>query len=387
MSVGESNYIIHRDANRFGGNQAHFLETSRTVVESGVSQIKKSIGENGNLQELFSTLLASFVEARRAIALSKHTPDAEYFGLKRINVIGMIESTPLSGVYGEYKDKILSLFEMTLNGSLPQEKTIKADRHLDRSCFFEVEAFSQQEIDRREWNDYIPLQKTDLPNYDKADKLHKTRIQIQQKEASNPIYAPDQQNLKLFNQNLKELKDSYSSFYQHLKMFEILGAIENEYRHAPQPPYNTYLFGKLRIEIDGRKVALSEYFIPTLRSNPIRSMRNYTAIIIHQDRFLIEDLLKEIAIVFERAIRSDSSKLEELKDRAALVRYLFAHAMPYVRGSAAIGEWFEKTIYRFHGYECTYNTRMMGDLEALTSLWSTFRKERYEGTIQLTKVV
>ncbi len=69
---------------------------------------------------------------------------------------------------------------------------------------------------------------------------------------------------------------------------------------------------------------------------------------------------------FEECVNSKGKDPETIKKNVAAFRYLFAHAMPYERGSAAIGEWFEKAIYKHCGYD--FSSGSSADLNALTSL-------------------
>lgn len=73
-----------------------------------------------------------------------------------------------------------------------------------------------------------------------------------------------------------------------------------------------------------------------------------------------------LADIFKACLDSDS--LTSLQKNIAIFRYLFAHACPYERGSAAVSEWIEKAIYLYKGYEVQYPEGYRIDLEAMTSL-------------------
>ena len=52
----------------------------------------------------------------------------------------------------------------------------------------------------------------------------------------------------------------------------------------------------------------------------------------------------------------------------ALSRYIFANAMCMHNGSAAVGEWFQETLYNHHGYTAVQTEADKAcDLEALTA--------------------
>jgi hypothetical protein len=90
-------------------------------------------------------------------------------------------------------------------------------------------------------------------------------------------------------------------------------------------------------------------------------------LILHQDIYLIEAMLKDLSKVFAELILWDGKDLQELKQKMGLFRYLFANAMPYIRGSAAIAEWYEHLIYKYHNVNFKYKTGVSIDCEALAT--------------------
>jgi hypothetical protein len=56
--------------------------------------------------------------------------------------------------------------------------------------------------------------------------------------------------------------------------------------------------------------------------------------------------------------------------------------MPFIRGSAAISEWFEMSLYGFHGFNVSYNNQKHINLEALVVPLSDFLKN-YASLIKL----
>ena len=60
--------------------------------------------------------------------------------------------------------------------------------------------------------------------------------------------------------------------------------------------------------------------------------------------------------------------------------------MPFARGSAAIGEWLEASIYHYHGFDGFHHkTTTLGDLEAITALSLSDFLNRYDETIDFGK--
>lgn len=59
--------------------------------------------------------------------------------------------------------------------------------------------------------------------------------------------------------------------------------------------------------------------------------------------------------------------------------------MPFERGSAAIEEWIEMIIYRYHQCELEYKSGISINMEALTLLMDKFI-EKYASMIKLTPI-
>ncbi|MBA2367590.1 MAG: hypothetical protein H0V82_01025 [Candidatus Protochlamydia sp.] len=129
-----------------------------------------------------------------------------------------------------------------------------------------------------------------------------------------------------------------------------------------------------RLQIDSSMYALSQ-FLTYMHfdgiHDPVERMKGRSPItIIHQDMFLIEGTLKNISRIFEKAVLWDSKTkdLSILLDEVGLLRYIFAHSMCLLNGSAAVGEWFEETLYNYHGYKVfQVEADKACDLEALTA--------------------
>jgi hypothetical protein len=129
-----------------------------------------------------------------------------------------------------------------------------------------------------------------------------------------------------------------------------------------------------RLEIDGKMCALSQ-FLTYMHfdgiHDPVEKMKGRSPItIIHQDLFLIEGSLKNISQIFEKAVlwNSNNEDLSILIDEVGLIRYIFANSMCCINGSAAIGEWYQETLFNHHGYQALQTEGDKAcDLEALTA--------------------
>ena len=106
-------------------------------------------------------------------------------------------------------------------------------------------------------------------------------------------------------------------------------------------------------------------------------------IIIHQSSDLSTDAIRDLSRLFERAIlwTGDEASLIQTVGR---LRHKFSHSILFNRGSAAIAEWVETAIYRYHGFEnFDYNKDKMVDLEALTAPDLEHFLENYPSMINL----
>jgi hypothetical protein len=130
-----------------------------------------------------------------------------------------------------------------------------------------------------------------------------------------------------------------------------------------------YVLTKVRCEINKKMYCLTQYLTRTYqdgRTDPVEQMRGVPVVALHHDRFLIQDTLKEIETIFQRAVlwNKETQDLKELTDDIGTMTYLFAHCMPFCRGSAAIGEWLQEAIYTSHGLEINSTGY---DLKAISS--------------------
>jgi hypothetical protein len=119
-------------------------------------------------------------------------------------------------------------------------------------------------------------------------------------------------------------------------------------------------------------------------------MSDLPIMILHQDLYLMEDTLSDIDTIFQRAVTWDkqTQDINELINDVGSIRYLLAHSMPYIRGSAAIAEWLEESIYKSHDLNMQRVPGKSSDLEAFASpTLDTFMNEKYTSTIELSPIV
>jgi hypothetical protein len=133
--------------------------------------------------------------------------------------------------------------------------------------------------------------------------------------------------------------------------------------------------------VQGKLYAVTQYLTWLYRdfvTHPVdRMLECSTVMVLHQDNFLIDDTLKEIALIFAKAVLANQENQSDLEQNTGLLRHYFANNMPCERGSASIGEMFEGSIYGARDLEVHYNPKKQIDLEALTSPLLSLFMENY----------
>ena len=148
--------------------------------------------------------------------------------------------------------------------------------------------------------------------------------------------------------------------------------------------YDNTFYVEESLEKDGQIHATSKYYVGVSNedlsgSSEKKSSKDPLVVIYHQESDDAVPMMREVvASAFKECIDSKGKDPQVIKEKLAIFRYLFAHATPYMRGSAAVGEWFEKAIYKHCGYDFEYKLplsssgevtgRPTADLDVLTSL-------------------
>ena len=147
------------------------------------------------------------------------------------------------------------------------------------------------------------------------------------------------------------------------------------------------------LEKRGTHYPLSQYFIfidkSKLEESSIDFDRNVILTILHQSPKFSESSTEELNTYFIRCVHSQTQ--QELKGHVAMFRYLFAHAAPYSRGSAMVGELLEKAIYQYHNYKVHYGIesstrRSLADLDALLAFTLQDYMQIYLSKVTLEKI-
>lgn len=381
------NYIYEQNPNKFGGNQEDYLKQSEIAVKNTIYKIQATVSKNeeNGLEQLFHSVLADLAEQRSKIAISHKTKDGEKFGIRRDNGVfpHIIDETPLDCEYLKYG-------KITLEEMGKVMKELKHDKYkfeeysrtvettcLGRKSKFVCQIYENSELIKNKWIKEITLQECKDIGIDLKDIP---------KESIDPITGGvTPKDLSL----LKTIKEKSPTHYQREKMVAAIKALNADYPSPiaikrPEGSANfigdqsnlksLFALGKCYLEVNGKNYLLSQYLTWLYRDHqqdPIDRMVKCSKVtVIHQDCFLIKDMLDDIAKLFANAIRWERDKhlVSDLKDRVGLLRFELAHTMPFHRGSEAIAGWLEKAIYEYHGFELNYVKGTMGDLEAFSSL-------------------
>lgn len=373
-----SSYLDDRDPTKYGGQQKEYLAKSEQAIRNTVRMIRSGVESQARLTDLFFKILQELCQARQKIAQESATEDAHEFGSLRTALEpSRLFATGLHHPYKEYNKVFMAQLQKMMSAMRHDLQTFtdrtrrNEERVLGRLCSFEVEVLDGPELAKRKWIELV-----DSEDLQRALKTDKSADEI------------------LNDRDLmKSLKDKHPELYKQATMSMCLTHLVTQYP-APKiissngrPVYDLssdrandnlkslYVLGTLRLEMEGKLYAMSRYLTwmyQDTETDPIDQMAvRSTALIMHQDYFLIDPTLREISKMFEKAVlwnpRSDS--LPELKNRVALFRFTYAHCMPSARGDGAIGDWLELALYYFHGFHKTrFNSAKLPCFEPLASI-------------------
>jgi hypothetical protein len=204
---------------------------------------------------------------------------------------------------------------------------------------------------------------------------------IQNALKSNVISETDYvQMLSVFS---KEEQDYFEDFYKNDKS-KIAKYCATKLDKGAR---NAFVVAKVYLEIGDERIVAAQY-LTWLHSNygedPLKRMKQKSVVwISHLSYSLIPKVLQDIASIFCKAVLC--YELEALIPLMGEFRFKFALACPFERGSAAIGEWFEKAIYLFKGYELSYKNVMI-DLKVFETPALPVFLEKYPNYIELKKL-
>jgi hypothetical protein len=372
------NYLIERDPNRFGGKQEEYIQETKLIINNFEKSISECIKSEKSLTELFYNKLKEFGEKRQEIAIKQNVIQSEdaRFGVLRTEKCDFM-NTPLAEPYSEYNARLLGDIQKQL---LEKKQKKEFPAVLDRSSSIEYSILKNNESDQWEYQ---------FHSYESYKKLCATlSLPPESIEVANNHLASIFQDKELIRTlKTKDLK-TYIKLKNAINVRFLKSTIEDQKRDWSS---NVWILFTLRAQVNNKMYGLTQYITwtePHTHSNfsdltPKGNKWDRTVVLLHQDPYLVDDMLKEISLLFKQAIETNKGDLKVLKERVALFDYLLGHTMPYERGTAAIAEWFEKSIYGYHGFDLSYVKGKMVNLEALTLPLKTFI-DTYDTTVEVT---
>jgi len=374
-----STYLVGRDPNKYGGHQQSYLQQVDSIVEETAAAFHTAVEGKKDLEELFHETLATLGANRHDMAVAHKTKNADLFGIRRDQepFASPAVITPLHHPYDEYNERLLPILQ----------------KHL-RTMKHTLYEFEQKELKIEEtclgraWSmEFAILSHEDMTKWGfsfNSESYQRLCTLCAIPPSQEPLESSHFSELVVNKTAMQNLKKASPEDYKRLKIAIAILEIREIYKKERK---SDWVLVTVRSEIDGKMYALSQYLTWLNRNfeeDPVENMTNRSIIsIIHQDPFLIEPMLKDIAKIFKKAIEWKDGNIKTLKEDVELLDCELHHAMPFKRGSAAVSEWLEKAIYRYHEFNLTYNPKKMVNLEALTSSFNQF-VENYDSMIELT---
>lgn len=379
-----SAYVVSRQPNKYGGQQKEYEEqVERKEIPETVAKIRQAVDESRDIEILFHDILSTLASDRQDLATSHETEEANLFGLRRdqedfaVSFGTML--TPIGGAYHEYNQQWLPRIQEQLRKINPHSGLFQKITQrfafgecLDRKDSMELLIFKDSELTFLEF---------DYSDYLRLCELSKVPVQVSRENYSQV----DLSRLCKDRHAMERLKKASLKDYTLLKLKTTARRLRQLF---PKSFRSHWSLVTMRLSVNGTIRPLSQYItwmcVDPMKDAIDRMTRESITMIIHQDPFLIKDMLQDVARVFKEAIlwNPNTDDVKTLKDRVALITYELSHAMPFYRGSAAIAEWIEMAIYQYHGFTLRYLPEKLVNLEALTLPLHEFM-QKYDSLIEL----
>ena len=362
IQFSPSTFIIDNDVTHFfkKSMQDDYKKKSSVAIEKGLKKVELCEKSHEMLSALFFELLADFGHARKDIAESHNIDDQNAFGERREPFSGHC-TTCLDDVYKPFNTRVIKKFRLLLDpyGAQLESRTHEKIKVIENSIFqghgssFEVEIFDEDEV--------ANLKNIEPFNF--PEELSAENLEMRRKAFES-----------FYNQNYD--KATQIELYSHIK------TLHKKYPYLQKSAYGRlvqndenlksfYALGTVRFTVDAKPTVVSQYLLWMHRdgiTHPLSRMQRHTiCTIIHQPSFLVEPTLKEVSLLFAKAILWDKEHLNKLKEYVGLFRAYFTHACCFCRGSASIGEYFETLLYGYHGFRLEYSNETLVDLEAFAA--------------------
>ena len=363
--------------------QANFIQQTDHIVREATNRLHNAVESKRNLIDVFYEELALLGDQRNQIAVERESKNADLFGIRRdltTSFAGPCAITSLCRPYDTYNQRLLPVLQQHLSTMrhTPRvfqqtELRIPSESCMNRKTFMDIQIFTYENQAAFVLNSTL----------EECQRLHS----IYSSEPFDTTISPTDffLNLTSNKEALQQIKRVSIEDYKKIKLLLAMSYMKRKFEGRK----SDWVLVTTRTEVNGKMYALSQYITWMNRDfqhDPVEQM-TYNSIItlLHQDPFLIVDMLEDIAKLFKQVIEWDGIDRQELINHVALLQYEFAHAMPFKRGSAAISEWLEMIIYRYHGFSLNYTQSTKVNLEALTQPLKQFI-EQYPSLIVLEEI-
>lgn len=361
----------------------------------------------------FRDIIAELAETRRKIAEQEGTPNASLFGTSICDTMdeGTYSFTPLVQAYQNVAERaIKDLAEVLGDMKHTKKEFIEKSREVntnygDRQFSTTYEYLQPSQI--AEWS--VDIDPENGKNKNFLEEVRRREEKVNPEKDNLP--AEIKESRKLYRK-FGVFKEMFPNSYKQGRMHCILKFFQENF---PSQKMNNetkkmeenhaylksdFVLVTMRVllpKANGEKAMfatnqLITFLYRNFNEDPVQRMldKQPPMIAIHQDVYLNDSTLNECSQSFDEILNLPKDvSVEELKDKVAFLRYLFAQCMPYRRGGAAIGEWLEGAIYQKFGYQCTYRPSFEKDsvdTAAMTSFAYSTYLNRYNQLVNLEKI-
>lgn len=204
---------------------------------------------------------------------------------------------------------------------------------------------------------------------------------FQKYELSYDRSSDELSNLQDFMNNSSARTKLKTEDPETFKDFKLLIGLTHVYTCGKYPgPKSTWILATRYMKTQSATYELSQYITwmySDLKHDPIEKMSAHSKVILlHTDPTATQKINHQLRPLFNSIMNWDQAQgQEKLHDLSAQIQYLFAHAMPYMRGTASIAEWLESAIYQFHGFDLERIDGKNVNCSALIMSYQDFRDE------------
>lgn len=361
-----SSYFFKIDSpllqNSYGENQERYREFSRQVAEDFKKEIQFAINF-GNSNQILSSNLSKFGRLRKNIAKEIGTLDAEVFGLLRSEISdkSYLCATILSGsLYNAAANRLINSIIQSLLQILPRSFSSFEEMFDLMSSGVKYLAGQTQSDNCLSYCSMVLRRQSDLENISNS-LFHNDSISTIPNGNMLHIVFPD----RSVSGELIALDPQ--------KWIRFLGAVDHYNMKIPSQEDTTSLFlhGEITLKQQPESLILSDFilrFDMDISTNCVTEI--CPPLILHMNRRWMKTMIQNIDLDIETLLKlSNLAPIENIIDLIGAIRYKFAHAIPFIRGSAAIGEWIETALYRYMGFNNFHQSSATTiDLEAFSSL-------------------